>query len=180
MRYVCLLAGLAFLAGCVTLKTYTVEKPRTDTDVYGNRGYLSGEPKEEPEPKETRLGKTRKISVVEVEFGPERLEDDLEDAESVAYQEESSFSDEYDYEDEYSHLQIDEEVAYDAQELLPEKDQSQIQYYTVRKNDTLQKISYKFYGTTKKWNKLFEANRDVLKNPDKLYPGTRIKIPDLN
>jgi len=49
--------------------------------------------------------------------------------------------------------------------------------YTVQKGDTLQKISQKFFGTTKKWYKIYEANRDVLKSPDKIYPGQVINIP---
>ena len=51
------------------------------------------------------------------------------------------------------------------------------QDYKVRKNDTLQKISYKFYGTTRKWMKIFEANKDKLKTPDKIFPGMTIRIP---
>ena len=49
--------------------------------------------------------------------------------------------------------------------------------YTVQKNDTLQKISQKFYGTTKKWQMLYNENKDVLKGPDKVYPGLVIKVP---
>jgi len=50
--------------------------------------------------------------------------------------------------------------------------------YVVRKGDTLQKISRKFYGTTRKWRRLYEANRDVLtQGPDKLQVGMRLVIP---
>ncbi|MCM8781059.1 MAG: LysM peptidoglycan-binding domain-containing protein, partial [Candidatus Omnitrophica bacterium] len=49
--------------------------------------------------------------------------------------------------------------------------------YTVQPQDTLQKISQKFYGTTKKWNKIYEANKDTLKSPDKIYPGQILEIP---
>lgn len=50
--------------------------------------------------------------------------------------------------------------------------------YTVQKNDTLQKISQKVYGTTKKWQILYNENKDVLKGPDKVYPGLVIKVPN--
>jgi nucleoid-associated protein YgaU len=53
----------------------------------------------------------------------------------------------------------------------------EMEKYTVQKNDTLQKISKKFYGTTKKWTKIYEANKDTLKGPDKIYPGKVITIP---
>ena len=65
---------------------------------------------------------------------------------------------------------------------MVQEDQSTLQnqsfeQYTVGKNDTLQKISKKFYGTTKKWPKIYDANKDVLRGPDKLYPGQTLKIP---
>lgn len=50
--------------------------------------------------------------------------------------------------------------------------------YVIQKGDTLQKISDKFYGTTKHYKKIFEANRDVIKDMNVLKPGTKIKIPD--
>jgi nucleoid-associated protein YgaU len=49
--------------------------------------------------------------------------------------------------------------------------------YTVQKNDTLQKISKKFYGTTKKWHSIYKANQDVLKGPNSIYPGQTLSIP---
>lgn len=49
--------------------------------------------------------------------------------------------------------------------------------YTVQKNDTLQKISQKLYGTTKKWLMIYNENKDVLKGPDKVYPGLKLKVP---
>ena len=55
--------------------------------------------------------------------------------------------------------------------------QGQMQQYKVEKGDTLQKISQKFYGTTKKWHKIFKANESILKAPDKIYPGQTINIP---
>lgn len=49
--------------------------------------------------------------------------------------------------------------------------------YTVKKGDTLQEISQKFYGTTKNWNKIYKANTKVIKDPDKLQVGTKLVIP---
>ncbi|RJO64369.1 MAG: LysM peptidoglycan-binding domain-containing protein [Candidatus Omnitrophota bacterium] len=51
------------------------------------------------------------------------------------------------------------------------------QNYKVQKSDTLQKISLKFFGTTKKWQKIFEANKNTLKAPNKIYPGQTLVIP---
>jgi len=50
--------------------------------------------------------------------------------------------------------------------------------YVVQKGDTLQKISLKFYDTTKKYDKIFQANRNVLKDKNTLKVGTKLTIPD--
>ncbi|PIQ88790.1 MAG: hypothetical protein COV72_06520 [Candidatus Omnitrophica bacterium CG11_big_fil_rev_8_21_14_0_20_42_13] len=66
------------------------------------------------------------------------------------------------------------------EEDIYEKDEADVmsfKEYTVEKNDTLQKISQKFYGTTKKWKKIYDANTDTLKSPDKVYPGQKLNIP---
>jgi LysM repeat protein len=49
--------------------------------------------------------------------------------------------------------------------------------YTVKSGDTLSKISAQFYGDANRYNKIFEANRDQLSDPDKIKPGQTLKIP---
>ncbi len=49
--------------------------------------------------------------------------------------------------------------------------------YTIVAGDTLSKIAKREYGNANAWKKIFEANADVIKNPDKIYPGQQIKIP---
>lgn len=46
--------------------------------------------------------------------------------------------------------------------------------YTVESGDNLSKIGEK-YGIT--WQQIFEANKDILSDPDKIYPGQELKIP---
>lgn len=50
-------------------------------------------------------------------------------------------------------------------------------YYTVVSGDTLSKISKQFYGDANKYNVIFEANKPMLKSPDKIYPGQNLRIP---
>ncbi len=58
----------------------------------------------------------------------------------------------------------------------PEKKEPQT--YVVQKGDTLYQIALKFYGTKKKWRKIFKANRELLKdNPDLIKPGMKLVIP---
>jgi len=47
----------------------------------------------------------------------------------------------------------------------------------VVKGDTLSHIAREHYGKASKWQAIFEANRDQLDNPDKIFPGQVLKIP---
>ena len=51
-------------------------------------------------------------------------------------------------------------------------------FVTVEKGDTLSAISKKVYGDPDKYQKIFEANKPMLKHPDKIYPGQVLRIPD--
>jgi len=51
------------------------------------------------------------------------------------------------------------------------------QYYEVKKGDTLWKIAENFYGDGKLYKKIFEANTDILKDPNKIQVGQKLKIP---
>ncbi|MBF8669249.1 peptidoglycan-binding protein LysM [Pseudomonas putida] len=51
-------------------------------------------------------------------------------------------------------------------------------FVTVEKGDTLSAISKKAYGDPNKYQKIFEANKPMLKHPDKIYPGQVLRIPD--
>ena len=51
--------------------------------------------------------------------------------------------------------------------------------YTVKSGDTLWKIAESMYGSGGKYMKIFEANTSILENPDKIFPGQKLVIPDL-
>ena len=51
------------------------------------------------------------------------------------------------------------------------------QYYTVVSGDTLSKIAKQFYGDANKYMKIFDANKPMLKDPDKIYPGQKLRVP---
>jgi nucleoid-associated protein YgaU len=50
-------------------------------------------------------------------------------------------------------------------------------YYTVVSGDNLSKIAKHFYGNANEYPKIFEANKPMLKHPDKIYPGQLLRIP---
>lgn len=52
--------------------------------------------------------------------------------------------------------------------------------YTVQSGDSLWKISEAMYGSGAKYKHIFEANRDILDDPDRIFPGQVLKIPDLD
>ena len=50
-------------------------------------------------------------------------------------------------------------------------------FHTVESGDSLWKIAEKHYGNGSKYNDIFEANRPMLSDPDKIYPGQVLRIP---
>lgn len=160
------LCSCFLLSGCA-VRTYKLTRDRVDQDLsVGNRGFLmgSGMGYEAKERKPTRT-----THVVEVELGsPIKLEkrsapkpvssDILPSSPEVKSQIEPIAPAKY----------------AESETLTPEQN---LQKYTVQKNETLQKISRKLYGTTKKWKKIYELNKEVLKGPDKIYPGQVLNVP---
>lgn len=55
--------------------------------------------------------------------------------------------------------------------------EAQAVFYTVKSGDTLSKIAKEFYGKAMAYPKIFEANRPLLSDPDKIYPGQVLRIP---
>lgn len=51
------------------------------------------------------------------------------------------------------------------------------QFYTVKSGDNLSKISKQYYGDPNHYNKIFEANRPLLKDADDIFPGQVLRIP---
>lgn len=51
-------------------------------------------------------------------------------------------------------------------------------FYTVVSGDTLSKIAKQHYGNANAYMKIFEANKPMLTDPDKIYPGQTLRIPD--
>jgi len=49
--------------------------------------------------------------------------------------------------------------------------------YTVLEGDSLARISVRYYGTSNRWQEIYNANRDLLKGANALRPGQQLKIP---
>lgn len=50
--------------------------------------------------------------------------------------------------------------------------------YTVKQGDTLSSIAQRFYGSAQDWTLLLQANRSVIKNPNAIFPGEVLSVPD--
>jgi nucleoid-associated protein YgaU len=60
----------------------------------------------------------------------------------------------------------------------PAADHDSPRTYTVVSGDTLWKIAERVYGNGSHYAKIFEANREILEDPDRVMPGQRLVIPD--
>ena len=167
------ISGLSFaflLSGCV-VRTYPVTRDRIDQEITGNRGYIQGQKSmvEEQDRKATRT-----TQVVEVELhSPFKFESapkpkmgkNLTTAGEEQYGQETIGS-------------MEGNKGYLSSSISPDITASgTTEKYTVLKNDTLQKISKKFYGTTKLWKWIYDCNNGVLKSPNSIYPGQVINVP---
>ncbi len=168
LAYLLVFALCFVLTGCV-VRTYEATKDRLDQDLSGNRGYLQGTAPATQEPVERKT--TRNIRVVELEiYPPIRFEKGpkTKTIETEPLMRQKTEDSEITGNQGYLTRSINQEIAEPA---------GSFQKYTVQKNDTLQKISKKLYGTTKKWTKIYDANKDTMKGPNKIYPGQVINIP---
>lgn len=179
------LIAICLLAGCAgkieTVESYLQDKERVDQEISGKIGNWENAPEYVP----VERKKTRKVYVVEVteqaDPVPVGTEDYLADIDS-SYDDTSRSSSNRrevytepeitipsfdDLEDEYGYQDGELEAAASANFVD----------YKVEKNDTLQKISKKFYDSYSKWPRIYEANKAKIKNPDSISPGVVLRIP---
>ena len=55
--------------------------------------------------------------------------------------------------------------------------QKKVEYYIIKKGDTLSAVAKQFYGKPNDYPRIFEANREVIKDPNLIFPGQKIRIP---
>ncbi len=64
-----------------------------------------------------------------------------------------------------------------APEPKPEETEEKSEVYEIVSGDTLGGIAKRYYGNASKYMQIFEANRDIIDDPNKIYPGQKIRIP---
>ena len=65
----------------------------------------------------------------------------------------------------------------DATAIVSPEEQARVEYYTIQKGDSLWKIAERYYSKGSAYTRIFEANREVIKDPDLIFPGQKIRIP---
>lgn len=70
------------------------------------------------------------------------------------------------------------EAAEPAKQSVPiVADAPKVEYYVIQSGDSLSKIAKQYYGDAMQYPRIFEANKEVIEDPDKIYPGQKIRIP---
>jgi len=67
------------------------------------------------------------------------------------------------------------DVKIDGLQTPPVKEK--VEYYIIKKGDSLSAIAKQFYGKPNEYPKIFEANREVIKDANLIFPGQKIRIP---
>ena len=145
------------VTGC-RAATRVTEVPRIDLALTeGNRGYLVGRPPEAPELKATRQMIDTTVEVPSF-YKPKRT--------GVSAGQEEIAPPEMD---------MGSEAAPAHTGGAPGKYDT----YVVQKGESLWSIAAKpeIYGKATRWRLIFDANRDLLKSPDRVRPGMTLKIP---
>jgi nucleoid-associated protein YgaU len=59
----------------------------------------------------------------------------------------------------------------------PTPEEEKVEYYVIKPGDTLSKIAKHYYGNANKYPAIFDANREVIKDANLIFPGQKIRIP---
>jgi nucleoid-associated protein YgaU len=74
--------------------------------------------------------------------------------------------------------QVSDFVIYDQTPIDQTQTIKSQKFHIVAKGETLGSISSKYYGSSGKWKKIYENNRNIIKDPNVLKPGTKLMLPD--
>lgn len=175
-------AGIAILAlslagaGCARITTSVVEKPRVDQELTGgNRGYLVGSA-----PPSAPGRSTRQILQTDVELATLKELTPWRKPKAEAPTPPAAHS---------WAPPVEEEMPVPSAQPVPVKPIQPVSAappapaaeaaaaYTVKRGDTLDKIAAKVYGDSNQWRRIYQANKDQLASPNRIYPGQKLVIP---
>ncbi len=158
---------LVFLISGCHARAYTQVRDKVDQDMSGNVGYIQGTaPASETD--RSSIRKTRNTYVLEIET---KKPIEKEETPKTITQKRTGVVE----------IVGESESSQDVLKAGLSEEQKAVMAgpveYTVKENDTLQKISKQFYNTYRKWDKIYEANKEKIKNPNRITPGMVLTIP---
>ena len=161
--------------GCARITSQVVERPRVDQELKGgNRGFLVGSAPEAGQRKSTRKIVQTDIEMpTATELNPWRVKKEGPQAPAAAVATAQAAP----APEPPRWNPASEPVREPVRERIDEEPPAAVTRYTVKSGDTLEKISAKVYGDSSQWRRIFEANRDKLKSPNRIYAGQKLVIP---
>lgn len=187
-----------FLSGCGAITTYTFEKERVDQELRGNRGALTGSPPPPPSNRKTtreifgidiELPLMREITTPVKKYVKKKADEKPPTIDKTVYGNRGFLSgggarpaEEAPRAEKPTVMQrIKEKFTAPKEEAKTPAAEPESSYmlYKVQEGDTLGKIAGRddIYGDTAKWTVIYDANRDKLKSPSRIYPGQILRIP---
>lgn len=170
--------------GCARIESRVVEKPRLDQQMQGNRGVLMGT----APPVEKPRSETRQVVEIHIdlptgeELNPWRKPKPAAEPESAGLAAAPATAPAVPPREEPPAPEWEEPPSV-WEEPEPVRvapmpgSESEPTLYIVRKGDTLEKIAEKFYGDGKRWRRIYNANRDRMTSPNRIYEGQQLVIP---
>jgi nucleoid-associated protein YgaU len=173
LSWLVVLIAATVLSGCVQTRAYVVEKPRVDQEIPGIP--------------ETGPVKTRQVVVVEVSQkekpAPEavfttetKMKEATDQSQVITEPKETVVV----HQDNFTFPKMTTQtLTQPAAPAAVGEGAALPTQYTVQKDDTLQKIAKRFYNSYSKWPRIYDANKDKIKDPNFLKPGKVLVIPAL-
>ncbi|MBI3332716.1 MAG: LysM peptidoglycan-binding domain-containing protein [Candidatus Omnitrophica bacterium] len=166
------------VTGCARITSQVVEKPRVDQELKGNRGYLAGSAGAAPARKQTRQIVQTDIEMPTLrELNPWKVpakESSPRLASAPAAPPAAPSPAWAGSPEEAPSAPMEEEEVAVPSHAAPAPEATP---YTVQRGDTLEKIAAKVYGDSSQWRRIYKANQDKLKGPNRIYPGQKLVIP---
>ena len=170
------------MTGCARITTQVVEKPRVDQELKGNRGFLVGKAPAAPE-----TSKSRKILETNVEIATMEELNPWKKSKAPQSQPQHPKPSSQAQPAPVSQRQVNFTPAEGDLDITPIRSSKPAAQraevvaastsYTVKSGDTLEKIALKVYGDSSEWRRIYQANKDKLSSPSRIYPGQKIAIP---
>ncbi len=76
-----------------------------------------------------------------------------------------------------ANIQISEFDSNQSEDVVQALESDDVEYYIIKSGDSLSKIAKHYYQNAMEYPRIFEANKEVIKDPDLIYPGQKIRIP---